>query len=215
MTELLVKKFKDGEKLTDEQLSELGSFLEGEGGIKAVMDKFGYSKADYDRVRQALLRRKIRVPKAPAKPEDEVGCVKAPKEMKPEAELARHERKALADHIELQWKMVHDTAMKLIRKYEPRIIELGYLKEDGLADLERFLTDAIDFYIAKGRETVEIEHENVALWVSIELLSKMYNERLYQLNEARMAIYMTEMLNQDIESLPLLLTPIKTRLGMG
>lgn len=202
MSEELAQAFKDGGKLTDEQLSELGSFLEGEGGIKVVVDKFGFSEKDYRRLKQALVRRKIKVPKAPSKPEEELVSVKLLKQKEWVRKTSETMWNIGAETV-LRWKTLASQAQ-------------GYWNDELKdVDMEKFVTDAIDLYVTKGQEIRGIEMENVALLVSIELLSKMYNELLYRLNEARMAVYMTEMLNQDVESLPLLLTPIKTRLEMG
>ncbi len=199
----LLRDYKTGGKkaLSSQQFEELAGYLINVEVQPLVMgDPFKFTKAGYDALMKAIGR---------------TGASKKPKEIKPEQELARHEREAEAKFWKGIWERSHAVAMRQIRRWEPRIIEMGYTMEvegNVFADSEKFIGDAIDFFVTQGRRVKEIEQENVALVASIELLAAMYDGVILKFNEVRMAVLMTEAVNQNFEQLPLILSPIKSRL---
>jgi hypothetical protein len=196
----ILQAFKSHEKLTDDQLAELGSFLEAEGGIKEAAEKYGLSEKEYRRLKTALGRKKVRVSKAPTKPEDEVSRVRLDKE-----------REWVKKVAEQMWGLGSSTIMR----WYSRAGELGYVDEKGEVDVGRLVNEAMDFYLAEGARVKEIERENVALKSAIDdYLKPRFQELVDLLADIRMRVLMIEQLNQDVEGLSLLLSPLKNRLGL-
>lgn len=169
-----------------------------------MRDKYGLSETEYERIKKAMARSGFRIRHREFKPEDEFD------------RQAKDDERAFWKTL---WKQVHDTAMQILTKRSPQIMELGYIHEDehgnAMPDFVKFLNDAIDFYLKEGSRVQELESENKALKASVELLSILYKEALHRLNEARATVVLTELVNQDNEAIPIILSPIKERLGVS
>lgn len=196
----LLMRYKNREKLSREEQDKLFDYLSGVDDLLALVTStpFLFSRTAYMRLNKAMSRRGIK--RKAKKPEEELVDVKLKKQKEFVRKLS-----------ETMWSIGAETIMK----WYSRAAEVGYYKDELKdVDMAEFVRDAVQFYLDEGTRIKELQQDNVALNAAIELLSAKFNELLERFNEVAMVTSMTEMLYKDVENLPLILAPIKSKLGI-
>lgn len=203
---MLMKYKTRGKKaLTDEQLGELFDFLSTVPDVKSLVmgEEFKFTESQYEALMKMMGRAGV-VKKKAAQPTPEKAI---------KSTMAKRTSDAAGAFANKLFDDMLSIGGETVMRWYQFAGELGYYDQaKQKVDMPKFVGDAINFFIENKQAVTELNQVNVMLWSSIELLSAMFKDLEFKLNEARMAIYMTESLNPD---LGLVLTPIKSRLGMS
>jgi len=198
----LLMRYKNREKLSSEEQDTLFDYLATVDDLLALVSSTPYQfrRTDYMRLAKAMGRRGIK--RRVKAPEEELVSVKLSKQKEFVRKLS-----------ETMWGIGAETIMK----WYSLAAEVGYYKDELKdVDMAEFVRYAVQFYLDEGTRIRELQLDNVSLNDAIEELSKMYNALLERFNEVAMVTSMTELLYRErIENLPLILAPIKSRVGLA
>jgi len=207
--EELIEAYRGKEKLTDEQWTTLRDFLATVPNVAEFLkENYGYTDRDYGRLREFFSSHgwTLGAKEAIGRPPKKGKMKKKTKEEKvepPEKQIKKTVVQREKEELVKLASQVYGDAIrigKLVQAYGARASELGYYnKDEDKPDLDRFVKDALDFFIETGPRVMEIEQENRANKALLEILGPAWNRTLIKMRDIRMALNIVLRANPELE----------------